>query len=118
MFPEERSVLGEPTVRQFGMILADVEVPGTRWTRLTMRWCQSGGVGHRITTRFRAAHSGEAWHYTRATSRTMRSRCAAWSVEHRHAHRTGQVLTVFADVRDATTGMRYWSTYPVRVRIR
>ncbi|MFM8828536.1 MAG: S1 family peptidase [Actinomycetota bacterium] len=94
------------------------QVPGSTSTRLTMRWCQSGGVGHRIITRFRAAHSGEAWHYTRATSRTTRSRCGAWSVEHRHAHPRGQVLTVFADVRDATTGMRYWSTYPTRLRIR
>lgn len=94
------------------------QVPGGRWTRLTMRWCQSGGLGHRVTTRFRAAHSGESWHYTRATTRTMRTRCGAWSVQHRHTHRRGQVLTVFADVRDATTGMRYWSTYPTRLRIR
>lgn len=93
------------------------QVRGTRWTQLTMRWCQSGGIGHRIITRFRVAHAGEAWHYTRSTARTMRTRCGQWSVQHRHAHRKGQVLTVFADVRDATTGMRYWSTYPVRVRI-
>jgi len=94
------------------------QIPGTRWTRLTMRWCQSGGVGHRVVTGFRSAHSGGGWHYSRARSRTMRSRCGAYAVEHRHEHRRGSVLTVFAQIRDATTGMRYWSTYPTRLRIR
>jgi len=93
------------------------QVPGTRWTRLTMRWCQSGGVGHRVTTRFKSAHGNYGWHFSREVTRTMRGRCGGFSVQHRHAHRRGEVLTVYADVRDATTGMRYYSTYPVRIRI-
>lgn len=93
------------------------QIPGTRWTRLTMRWCQSGGVGHRVVTRFKSSHGNYGWHFSRATSRTMRGRCGGYAVEHRHAHRRGETLTVYADVRDDTTGMRYFSTYPVRLRI-
>lgn len=103
--PEVRSI----TARQ---------VPGTRWTRLTMRWCQAGGIGNRIVTRFRSAHGNYGWHFSRAASRTMRGRCGGFAVEHRHPHRPGEVFTIYADVRDATTGMRYVSTYPVRIRIR
>ena len=93
------------------------QVPGTRWTRLTMRWCQSGGLGHRVTTHFRTRERG-IWHFSRASTRTVRTRCSTYSVEHRRAHPAGSTVTVFADVRDATTGMRYWSTYPTRLRIR
>ena len=93
------------------------QVPGTRWTRLSMRWCQSGGLGHRVTTHFRSREKS-GWHFSRASTRTMRTRCGTYTVEHRHAHRAGSTVTVFADVRDATTGMRYWSTYPTRLRIR
>lgn len=93
------------------------QVPGTRWTRLTLRWCQSGGVGHRVTARFRSREAS-GWHFSRAVPRTMTTRCGSYVTEHRHAHRTGSTLTVFADVADATTGMRYWSTYPTRLRIR
>lgn len=62
-----------------------LQVPGTRWTNLTIRWCKAGGIGHRVT--------------------------------HRHRHAPG-ILTVFAEVEDASTGMRYHSTYPLRFRIR
>ena len=93
------------------------QVPGTRWTRLTMRWCQSGGIGHRIITRFKSAHGDSGWHYSGARSRIMRGRCGGYAVVHRHAHRPGEAFTIYADVRDATTGMRYFSTYPVRIRI-
>ncbi len=94
------------------------QVPGTRWTELTMRWCQAGGIGHRIITRFRSSHPGAtAWHFTKSASRTMRSRCGQYRVTHRHNHAPG-TLTVFAEVEDASTGMRYYSTYPARFRIR
>ncbi len=94
------------------------QVPGTRWTELTMRWCQAGGIGHRIITRFRSSHPGAtAWHFTKSASRTMRSRCGQYRVTHRHNHAPG-TLTVFAEVEDASTGMRYHSTYPARFRIR
>ena len=94
------------------------QVPGTRWTRLMMRWCQSGGIGHRVVTRFKSAHGSYGWHFSGARSRTMRGRCGGYAVVHRHAHRPGEVFTIYADIRDATTGMRYYSTYPVRLRIR
>lgn len=94
------------------------QLPGTRWTELTMQWCQSGGIGHRVTTRFRSRHPGAStWHFTGSTTRTMRTRCGQYRMMHRHTHKQG-VLTVFADVRDETTGMKYYSTYPTRFRIR
>lgn len=93
------------------------QVPGTRWMRLTMRWCQSGGIGHRVTARFRAREGGR-WHFSRSTPRTMTSRCGTFVTEHRRNHRAGGTITAYAEVSDATTGMRYWSTYPTRLRIR
>ena len=93
------------------------QVPRTRWTRLTMRWCQSGGVGHQVIARFRT-REGSRWHFSRSTPRTMSTRCGTYVTEHRHQHTAGSTITAFAEVRDATTGLRYWSTYPTRLRIR
>lgn len=93
------------------------QIPGTRWTRLTMRWCQSGGAGHNVTPRFRTRESSR-WHFSRSAPRTMATRCGTYVTEHRHQHPAGSTITAYAEVSDATTGMRYWSTYPTRLRIR
>lgn len=93
------------------------QIGRSRSIRLTMRWCQSGAVGHRLVTDFRLAYPAGGWHLHETKSQVMRKRCGVRTLVHTRDHAPG-TWSGYGQIKDFTTGMKYISTYPFRFEVK
>ncbi len=84
--------------------------------RLFARWCQTGGVGHRIRAEFNMVRLGGGRINMGVTGKAT-GRCMTYTEDRADRYRNGR-WAVSAKVTDRTTGMSYASTYPTYFRIR
>lgn len=102
-----------------------ISLPEVTWIRavdrggyisLRARWCQGGGVGHRIHAEFNMVRKGGG-KINLGTTGTATARCMSYSADRPDRYHNG-IWAVSSKISDRTTGMSYASTYPSYMRIR